>query len=162
MGERKGRPKRKDRVAAAIAIQERQDRVLALKSRGWTDRKVGEAVGVSHTQVQTDWRAAVERRGARTQEELRAEASEGLQQIKRTFLRQARRGDVQSADVAIKAIATHAKINGYEAPRKLDVKGVGAVVMHVTHEVADGIGLQAKPAPELTAEAEAPSDTTTH
>lgn len=153
MGTRRGRPKRVEAYAALLEIHDREDRALRLKVNGVSVRSIAEQTGVSPGQTQKDLKRAIERRGQRTQDEMRAEASEALEQIRRTFLRQAKRGDANSGDVAIKAIATHARINGYEAPKKVDVRGAGALMIQVTQEVAGGIGLS----PSAPALPEAPS-----
>ena len=60
----------------------------------------------------------------------------------------------------MKAIMAHARINGYEAPKKLDVRGAGIVAIQVTREVADGLGVTPTVPALPEAEPVAPPDTT--
>lgn len=147
-----GLRKRSEKTAHQVEMMQRQDEALRLRMVGTPYRSIGKALGISYQQASDDIRAAIERRGKESSDELRAMATRSLEAIITAHLglgARTNKPSTWSADVAIRAIATHAKLNGYEAPAKIDLKGqMGAMIVQVTPEVAAAF---APPTEELPA-----------
>jgi hypothetical protein len=102
---------------------ERRDQVIDLRVAGLTYRAIAQKLNVSLAVVHGDFDRAVRERPTEGIEQLRATADEILRAVLEGHVERARAGDDKSAHVVIKAVATHAKIFGYEAPQKVEMTG---------------------------------------
>jgi hypothetical protein len=109
--------------AADVARVDRRSEALRLRVSGHSFRAIARLLGVSVRQAHVDFQQAVAERPLENVEELRAMGNEALEAVLEGHLSAARKGDDKSAQVVIKAVAQHAKINGYEAPKKLEMTG---------------------------------------
>lgn len=121
MGNRRKRNAKDD--AAEEARKDRAERVFKLRCRGLTYRKIGALVGVSAVQALADYRKAIAARPLPELDQMRAEADANLRDVQRWMRKSARMGDPKAAGEFTKAIQTHAKIFGYEAPKKTEHTG---------------------------------------
>jgi hypothetical protein len=111
--------------AAEVVRQERRTEALRLCVGGLTMRAIGKRLGISHTQAEDDVRRALEEHGQQTRDQLRALTNLALDAVLEGHLEKARSGDGESARVVVLAVKQHARQNGYEAPKVLEVSGPG-------------------------------------
>lgn len=136
---RRGPGKRKKNAkdfAADVQRVDRQTQALDLRVEGLTIRAIAKKLNISVAQADRDVKQAIADRPNETADQMRARANEALEIILAGHLPAARghagSDDVEagassekSAQVVIKAIALHAKINGYEAAERHEVTGPG-------------------------------------
>jgi DNA-binding CsgD family transcriptional regulator len=149
--------------AAEVVRQDRRAQVLALTVDGLSLRKIAAQIGISHEQVRSDLAAALDERGKETKAHARALAKERIEAIIAANLPKAR-GDYSDVDPALllvapsmvdcgklvlAAMALDARINGYEAPAKLDVNGGVAIAIQVSARLAESFADPAEDIPML-------------
>lgn len=101
---------------------ERRSRCVELRHAGLSWRKIQAELGYgSHADAMKDYDRAMHEIVAPSVEQHRARANVLLDMVINGHAIQAQEGNPQSAQVVIKAVAQHAKINGYEAPKVIDV-----------------------------------------
>lgn len=137
VGRRK--PNGKD-VAATVERMDRRHEVLALTIDGLSGRAIAGQLGISHTQVQRDLKLALGERSEETSAQSRVLAKERIEAIIAANM-PAARGEfslmkLDSGKLVLNAIALDAKINGYEAPKKLEMTGKdgGPLETRSTHD----------------------------
>jgi hypothetical protein len=102
----------------------RREECVRLRSSGYTWSQVAKRLGYCDPgNAYRDFKKAVLERPAEAVDEMRARSNEALDVVMSGHLEKARNGDARSADVVIKAIAQHARLNGYEAPQKHELAG---------------------------------------
>lgn len=94
---------------------------MKLRVQGISKRRIAEVLGVNEDTVVRDIKQAIAERSAEDKAELQSLATQALEAVLEGHLKKARAGDKDSAMVVIKAVAEHAKINGYAEPEKRDV-----------------------------------------
>jgi DNA-binding CsgD family transcriptional regulator len=158
-------------VAAEVKRQDRRAEVLALTVRGLTTRAVGRQLGISHVQVLRDLKLALDERGTESKAHSRAIAKERIETIiaanmpvvegkptgeePQELLETIYASKVDSGKLVLAAIALDARINGYEAPKEINLAGKDGkelpppFVLHVTTEVASAFAEAPPSAPAL-------------
>jgi hypothetical protein len=143
-------PNAKD-AAAELARAERRARAFALRTECCSFPEIGRRLGISHTQAENDVKRAIAEHGEQTKVEQRALANGALEAVLEGHVSSARKGDHKSAHVVVSAVATHSRINGYEAPAEVAVSGMGLLAIHVTAREAQAFDAveEATGVPEL-------------
>lgn len=109
--------------AAAAEREDRRAKAVRLRIHGLNIREIAAQLGIGHSQAHEDVTRGLAERGEHTRDELRQLSNGVLDAVVQGHLQRAKLGQVQSAQVVVKAVAVHARINGYEAPKLVEVAG---------------------------------------
>lgn len=113
-----------------VRLSERRDKVMQMRVAGFTLKQIAKAVGVSHETVRKDISLElmrVKNESADAVDELRLISHERLEALIRRLWNKVHVADPKAeidyhaVDRMMRAIATHARIMGYEAPQKRQV-----------------------------------------
>ena len=135
MQEKKG-----DRVVA----EQRRQQSLALAAAGWGYRRIGEQLGVSHTQAERDVVKALgdlAETNKPAADRMRGLQTERYNVLLRTWMPRAQAGDARATEIVLRIQTGINKIWGLEAPIKLaDADGtpLGLSIAQLVHEMRDG------------------------
>jgi DNA-binding CsgD family transcriptional regulator len=136
--------------AAEVVRQDRRAQVLALTVDGLSLRKIAAQIGISHEQVRSDLAAALDERGKETKAHARALAKERIEAIIAAHMPPTVvEMSCDSGKLVLAAMALDARINGYEAPAKLDVNGGVAIAIQVSARLAESFADPAEDIPML-------------
>lgn len=102
-------------------IAERQKAALALALKGLTRREIGEQLGVSHSTIVQDIKAALRDIPKEEADTLRAKESARLDKLQAAVWDRALDGYLYAVDRAVKIIDRRAKLLGLDAPQQVEV-----------------------------------------
>jgi len=105
-------------VAERIA---QEDAVLDLKRDGYSDRVIGESLGINHATVQNRLAAALSRSVSLKADEYRTVITERLEAMYTRLVPEIIQGDVRSINSALGIMDRLAKIHGLDAPVQHEV-----------------------------------------
>lgn len=127
----------KDDAAEAMRA-ERREKCVRLRGAGYHWREVAQELGYcTHVEAMRDFKRAILERPHKAVDEYRAEADAVLADIIATYHKLAVQGDEKAAQVVIKAIATNARIQGFDAPQKTELTGKDGGPMQVENAADD-------------------------
>ena len=107
-----------------IKDQERLNRVLALRTQGWTLKQIGEQEGVSNVRIHQLVVTALRQLVAEPGEEMRRLEQARLDDLQTAVWERAMNGDYGAIDRCLAIMERRAKLMGLDAPRQTLV-GVG-------------------------------------
>lgn len=130
------------------ASAELSRRCLELRLAGGTLEAIGETVGLHKSNVSRRIKAALADIPKEEADELRAIENERLNVMQTAIWRKVRQGEYGAVDRALRISERRSKLNGLDAPQRVDVGARAVDIEGVTRDILEAFGADAADPPE--------------